>query len=173
MFARAPTTALWRHIFNAFEDSQLLEFKMRKTAVVCAILGASLLSGPFAIAQGDSRFGDRGRNDQGQRSNERDRRDVDARPSNNNGNQGRGNAYGHTKRYDRIDRGERGVGPEHGYYRGDRMPLQYRSSRYVVEDWRGHYLSAPPRGYHWVQSGGDYVLVAIATGIILQLLLSN
>jgi Ni/Co efflux regulator RcnB len=43
----------------------------------------------------------------------------------------------------------------------------------VVDDWRNHHLSAPPRGYHWVQVGGDYVLVAIATGIILQLLLNN
>jgi Ni/Co efflux regulator RcnB len=53
------------------------------------------------------------------------------------------------------------------------MPAQYRSHQYVVDDWRGHRLSAPPRGYHWVQTGGDYVLVAIATGIILQLLLNN
>jgi len=43
----------------------------------------------------------------------------------------------------------------------------------VVNDWRGHRLSAPPRGYHWVQTGSDYVLVAIATGIILQLSLVN
>jgi Ni/Co efflux regulator RcnB len=42
-----------------------------------------------------------------------------------------------------------------------------------VDDWRGHRLSAPPRGYHWVQTGGDYVLAAIATGVILQLMLSN
>ncbi len=143
---------------------------MRKTAIVCAILAASMLTGPLAFAQGDSRFGDRGRNDQGQRSDERERRGNDARPSNNNG---RGNAYGNNKRYERTDRRERGVGPDQGYYRGDRMPLQYRSRQYVIEDWRGHQLSAPPRGYHWVQSGGDYVLVAIATGIILQLLLSN
>ena len=67
----------------------------------------------------------------------------------------------------------RGAGPEHNYYRGQRMPPQYRTCEYVVSDWRGHHLSAPPRGYHWVQSGGDYVLVAIATGIILQLLLSQ
>lgn len=67
----------------------------------------------------------------------------------------------------------RGAGPDHMFYRGGRLPLQYRSRQYVVDDWRGHYLSAPPRGYHWVQTGGDYVLVAIATGIILQLLLNN
>ncbi|MBP6676029.1 MAG: RcnB family protein [Vitreoscilla sp.] len=57
----------------------------------------------------------------------------------------------------------RGAGPDHKYYRGGRMPPQYRTSVYVVSDWRGHHFSAPPRGYHWVQSGGDYVLVAIAT----------
>jgi Ni/Co efflux regulator RcnB len=43
----------------------------------------------------------------------------------------------------------------------------------VVNDWRGHHLSAPPRGYQWVQTGSDYVLVAITTGIIASLLLSN
>ena len=32
---------------------------------------------------------------------------------------------------------------------------------------------APPRGYQWVQSGGDFILVAIATGVILQLLLGS
>jgi len=45
---------------------------------------------------------------------------------------------------------------------------QYRSRQYVVEDWRGHRLHQPPHGYQWVQVGGDYVLVAIATGIIAQ-----
>ena len=34
-------------------------------------------------------------------------------------------------------------------------------------------MSAPPRGYHWVQTGGDYVLAAIATGLIVQILLNN
>jgi Ni/Co efflux regulator RcnB len=81
-----------------------------------------------------------------------------------------------------IDRGHargddyrdpRGAGPEHQFRRGDRLPPQYRHRNYVVDDWRGHHLSAPPRGYHWVQVGSDYVLVAIATGIIIQLLLNN
>jgi Ni/Co efflux regulator RcnB len=43
----------------------------------------------------------------------------------------------------------------------------------VVSDWRGRHLSAPPRGYHWVQSGNDYLLVAIATGVILSLILNH
>jgi Ni/Co efflux regulator RcnB len=71
-------------------------------------------------------------------------------------------------------RGEwRGAGPRHAWHRGGYLPPQYRSRGYVVDDWRGHRLSAPPRGYHWVQAGGDYVLAAIATGVILQILLSN
>jgi len=44
---------------------------------------------------------------------------------------------------------------------------------YVVDNWRCHNLRAPPQGYQWVQSGGDYILIAIATGIIADLLLSH
>ncbi len=70
-------------------------------------------------------------------------------------------------------RDERGAGPDHRFQRGDRLPPAYRHRNYVVNDWRGHQLSAPPHGYQWVQVGTDYVLVAIATGIILQLILNN
>jgi Ni/Co efflux regulator RcnB len=85
---------------------------------------------------------------------------------------------GHNKDYGRNDGarnhdGERGAGPDRAYYRGDRLPYGYRGPQYVVEDWRGHGLRTPPRGYHWVQTGGDYVLVAITTGIILELLLNH
>jgi Ni/Co efflux regulator RcnB len=67
----------------------------------------------------------------------------------------------------------RGAGPNHEWQRGGRLPSEYRSRRYIVNDWRGHHLSAPPRGYHWVQVNGDYVLAAVATGIILDTLLSQ
>lgn len=67
----------------------------------------------------------------------------------------------------------RGVGPDHRWHRGDRLPPAYRSYHYVVNDWRGHHLHAPPRGYHWVQYGADYILVAIATGLIVQIVLSQ
>lgn len=71
-----------------------------------------------------------------------------------------------------YDRGP-GAGPDHAWHRGDRLPSQYRGRQYVVDDWRGHRLSAPPRGYHWVQNGGDYVLAAIATGVIASVLLNH
>jgi Ni/Co efflux regulator RcnB len=57
--------------------------------------------------------------------------------------------------------------------KGNRLPPQYRGPQYVVNDWRGHRLSAPPRGYQWVQYGGDYMLVAIASGVITQLLING
>ena len=79
-------------------------------------------------------------------------------------------ANGHDNR--RPD-GERGAGPDQSFHRGERLPPGYRSRQYVVDDWRGHGLRPPPRGYHWVQTGGDYVLVAITTGLILDLLLSH
>lgn len=58
----------------------------------------------------------------------------------------------------------------HRWNRGDRLPPEYRDRQYIVNDWRGHNLSAPPRGYQWVQNGSDYLLVALATGLIAQLL---
>jgi Ni/Co efflux regulator RcnB len=64
-------------------------------------------------------------------------------------------------------------GPDRAYHRGDRLPPQYRTYQYVVEDWHSHGLRQPPRGYRWVQSGGDYILVAITTGLILELLLNR
>ena len=66
-----------------------------------------------------------------------------------------------------------GAGPNHQWVKGSRVPAQYRTSHYVVTDWRGHGLRQPPRGYHWMQYGGDYLLVAIGSGVILQLILNN
>ena len=67
----------------------------------------------------------------------------------------------------------RGAGPERRFYRGDRLPPEYRGRNYVVDDWRRHRLAAPPQGYQWVQVGGDYVLVAEGTGVIRRVWLAN
>lgn len=51
--------------------------------------------------------------------------------------------------------------------RFDRM----RAPNYRVIDYR-HYrrLSPPPRGYHWVRSGNDALLVAITSGVIASVI---
>jgi Ni/Co efflux regulator RcnB len=67
----------------------------------------------------------------------------------------------------------RGERPERGWRRGDRLPQEWRHRNYVVDNWRAHHLRQPPRGYEWVQDGGDYLLVAIATGVIAEILLNG
>jgi Ni/Co efflux regulator RcnB len=88
-----------------------------------------------------------------------------------------------SQRHDQRDHQDFRPGREvdrHGYpqphaewRRGGRVPTEYRGRNYVVNDWRGHRLQAPPRGYQWVGVGGDYVLAAIATGVIAQIIASQ
>ena|SRR5665647_113097 len=161
---------------------------MKPKAIASALVAMSMAMGAFPVfGQAEGNEQDRQRNNQrveramqpqaqhgkqqqGQRNNQQQGQRSNQQQS-QRGNQQQG-PYGHDQRGDgRQD--ERGAGPDHNYHRGDRLPAEYRHHNYVVNDWRGHGLSAPPRGYQWVQTGSDYVLVAIATGIILQLLLNN
>ena len=85
----------------------------------------------------------------------------------------RGRNNDNQRRDDRRYDDRRGAGPDHNWQRGYRVPPQYRSPHYVVNDWRGHHLSAPPRGYQWVQNGSDYLLIGIATGVIASMVLGS
>jgi len=49
---------------------------------------------------------------------------------------------------------------------GQRLPAQYRSRSYVVNNYSSYGLRAPPRGYEYVRTGNDVVLSAVATGLI-------
>jgi Ni/Co efflux regulator RcnB len=127
---------------------------MKLKPAVCVALALSLASANFAFAQGR---GDRGDNrDEKAQRHEGERHDMGRRgpPSWANNRHDVPRDYRH-------------------WNRGDRLPREYWDRQYVVDDWRGHHLRQPPRGYHWVQSGGDYLLVAIATGIIADLLLNH
>jgi Ni/Co efflux regulator RcnB len=64
-----------------------------------------------------------------------------------------GHGHGHWRRGDRIDRAE------------------WR--HYQRVDWRRHHLHAPPRGYEWREVNGDYVLAAVATGVIASIIASQ
>ncbi|WP_109481057.1 RcnB family protein [Paraburkholderia sp. C35] len=66
----------------------------------------------------------------------------------------------------------RGPVPHRDWHRGDRLPPDYRGPQYVVDDWRGYDLQPPPSGYQWVQVNGDFVLAAVATGVISSILLA-
>ena len=140
---------------------------MKTKPLVAAIMALSMSLAGSSFAQGrsneDRNDGNGNRHGQLQRDGRQDRRGEQA-PQVQQRQQGRNEHARHD---------ERGAGPDHQFYRGDRLPPHYRGHVYVVNDWHKHRLSAPPRGYHWVQTGSDYVLVAIATGVILQILLSH
>ena len=161
---------------------------MKTTLIASALLALSLTASGTALAQRGDHGNDRDdRNGYAQRhDNDRyDRASIDRDRDRHDGPRGHG-------RYDRNDharndnarhyqRGDarnfyrddrRGGGPRHDLRRGQRLGHEYRGNRYVVSDWRARRLSAPPRGHHWVQAGNDYVLAAIATGLIAQVLLS-
>ncbi|WP_428149579.1 RcnB family protein [Brevundimonas sp.] len=79
------------------------------------------------------------------------------------------------RNYDRWQRSERRYNagrysPPRGYQvrqwsYGQRLPSYY-SQGYVVNDYNRYGLRAPPRGYHYVRSGNDVVLAAVAGGLI-------
>lgn len=127
---------------------------MKSKSAVGALAAISMVFAGVALAQPNGYTGDDSHGHNQYRGN-------DGRP----GPQYRQGGHAHG--------GERGAGPDHNFYKGGRLSPEYRNHQYVVNDWRGHHLSAPPRGYQWVQTGGDYVLVAIATGIIAQVLLGQ
>ena len=140
---------------------------MKSRTIVCALAAASLGIGSLSFAQSYER--DRRDNDrQGYQQRDQDRRDGDRRADNDR--RDRRETMGN-RGDDRADFHYGARGPE--WRRGGHIPPEYRRHQYVVNDWRGHHLSPPPRGYQWVQVGSDYVLVAIATGIIAQLLLNQ
>lgn len=58
--------------------------------------------------------------------------------------------------------------------RGDRLPRYYRD-HYREVDWRYYRLRPPPRGYHYVYNDDrdEYILVGIATGVILGIILAQ
>ena len=56
---------------------------------------------------------------------------------------------------------------------GRPMPPAYRGERYRIYDWRGYGLPRPPRGHYWNRVDGNYILVAVATGVITSIILNN
>ncbi|WP_458069251.1 RcnB family protein [Rhodanobacter sp. BL-MT-08] len=63
-------------------------------------------------------------------------------------------------------------GHSEGWYRkGGHVPAEYNRGSYEVADWRANHLRQPPRGYHYVRSdNGDFLLVAVTTGVIASII---
>ena len=61
--------------------------------------------------------------------------------------------------------------PSSDWQRGQPMPQRYNDRHYAVSDWQDRGLPEPPHGQRWMYVNGEYVLTAIATGVISAILL--
>ena len=159
---------------------------MKTTLIASALFALSVAASGSALAQRGDHGNDRYDNDRNGRAEQRDNGRYNSHRSDSHRSDSNRYDSNRNDRFDRNDRKDRyynaqnfrrddyrGGGPRHDLRRGQRLSQEYRTNRYVVSDWRDRRLSAPPRGHHWVRTGNDYVLAAIATGIIAQVLLSN
>lgn len=123
---------------------------MNKKIILASLLTLGLVAAPAAMARpGDDNRGhgpDREHRDNGWHG-ERERR--------YSGDRYTVNVYQAPRGYVRRD-----------WHYGDRVPATYRSSRYVVNDYRVYHLDPPPRGHRWVRVDNDVVLTAITTGVV-------
>ncbi|MFB0873665.1 MULTISPECIES: RcnB family protein [unclassified Sphingobium] len=60
----------------------------------------------------------------------------------------------------------RGYRNGHRWAKGQRFDRRYATNYRVINNYRDYRLAPPPRGYQYVRSGNDAVLVAITSGII-------
>lgn len=65
-------------------------------------------------------------------------------------------------------------GRHRGHHKEYRRGVVYVEKRYYVDDYRHYDLAPPPPGHRWVRSDdGRYILIAVATGIIADILLHH
>lgn len=96
-----------------------------------------------------------------------DGQDSRGRYEQRNDNRGQ---YDRNDRYDRHDRKDRY--DRMGYRswkKGQRFDSRYARNYRVIDSNRYH-LRHAPRGYRWVQSGNDAVMIGITTGLIAMVL---
>jgi Ni/Co efflux regulator RcnB len=139
----------------------------------CLLIATALLgSSSLALAQdrghdhGDDKGHDRGHDNHSQHENNRGH---DDHRGNNNAHRGRDDHRGHDYRpvpryYGHGGYGRAGYGRGH-WQRGHR----YYGPTYVVRNYGYYRLRPPPYGYRWVRADNDFLLVAITTGMILDI----
>jgi Ni/Co efflux regulator RcnB len=161
---------------------------MKSTAIVLALATAAISFSTLSFADDNDRRGARGEPERVQQQgprpmDQRDQRRFDHRDARQDARQdARRDQRNFGQRNDhRVDYGDARRAERQNYYnargpefrRGGYVPREYRARNYYVTDYRAHRLSAPPRGQQWVQIGPDYVLMAIATGLIAHMVLSQ
>jgi len=82
--------------------------------------------------------------------------------------------HGHDRdRHDYVIVHDRG-NHEGWYHRGGRVPEEYYRDRRYYVDYHAYHLAPPPPEHVWVRSDtGDFLLVAVATGIIADMVINH
>jgi len=148
------------------------KFATAALAAVIATGSIGIASAADAQSRGDRN--DRQEQRQDRRDDRSDRRD-DRQEWRQDNRDDRREYRQDVRAYDRYQRSERRYNagrysPPRGHQvrqwsYGQRLPSYY-SQGYVVNDYNRYGLRAPPRGYHYVRSGNDVVLAAVAGGLI-------
>ena len=74
---------------------------------------------------------------------------------------------------DRHDEYRHDNGRHRGWYKGGRIERSDWDRGIRVYEYRRYNLSEPPRGYEWRRVDDNYVLAAIAGGLIASVILAN
>lgn len=66
-------------------------------------------------------------------------------------------------------------GQHRGWHKQEyRRGVVYVQPRYYIDDYRHYHLAPPPRGHRWVRGeDGRFILIAVATGIIADIILHH
>lgn len=126
--------------------------------MIAASIALTLLGSSAAFAQaGENRYG---------------QPQIEVQNRNSSQAQGQSNYNQEQGRNEHQANGSNVVRDNPHWSRGDKLSTEYRSNQYVVSDWKANHLRQPPRGYHWVRANNQYVLAAVATGVIADIVMN-
>jgi Ni/Co efflux regulator RcnB len=145
---------------------------MKTSAILCAVLAGTMGVSTLASAQQwEGRHDRGGEQRQEQRGQNWGHEQRDQRWAQGGYEQRGGRDYGRVYNEPRYAyNGPAYYGHGGRYYRGGYLPREYLNGGYYV-NWQAYPgLYAPPYGYQWVNVGGEILLVALATGLIANLM---
>ncbi|WP_442679104.1 RcnB family protein [Sphingomonas sp. ASY06-1R] len=118
--------------------------KFLLAAVAASVIAGPVMAQPF------------GHNDRGRYEQRYDNRGHDNRGHDNRGQ---------FNRYDKRNQNQ-----YRSWRRGERFDHRYARNYRVISSPRYYRLNDAPRGYRWVQSGNDALLIGITSGVIASVL---
>ena len=135
--------------------------------IIAAALAASLVATPVIAAPNYNNNG----NHYGQTVRGHDNgRGYNNRDYNNRGEVRRAAPVRQTVVHQTVVRNDARHNQHRQWRTGQRFDRQYATNYREIRNYGNYRLRTPPRGYHWVQSGNDAILVGITSGIISAIL---